>query len=157
MATTDLFTTFYTRDTAGNTIVNLQYNGAAGSDLSFTVFERDPATPFSSRTLSGSVSGSSLFSFGVTKGSTYFVTASAGGNKVHWLVDPNRRRVGVSKKRTAEESGAAAAAAPAPAAAPVIEVAPAPAAPAAAAEAAPPAPKKTKASAKKEKAADKAE
>jgi hypothetical protein len=156
MATTDLFTTFYTRDTAGNTIVNLQYNGAAGSDLSFTVFERDPATPFSSRTLSGSVSGSNLFSFSVTKGSTYFVTASAGGNKVHWLVDPNRRRVGVSKKRTAEEGGAAAAA-PAPAAAAVIEVAPAPAAPAAAAEAAPPAPKKTKASAKKEKAADKAE
>lgn len=153
MSTADLFTTFYTRDTAGNTIVNLQYNGAS-SDLSFAVFERDPATPFSSRTLGGSVSGSSLFSFGVTKGSTYFVTASAGDNKVHWLVDPNRRRVGASKKRVAEDGATATAttATPAPAAA-VIEVAPVVAA---AAEEKAPAAKKAK-GAKKEKAADKAE
>jgi hypothetical protein len=158
MASTDLFTTFYTRDAAGATVANLQYNGEA-SALSLQILEHDANSVFGSNALSASLAGTNLFGFVVTKGSVYTVIASitaanGSSSKVHWRVDPNRRRVGASKKRAAPEGEAAAA----PAAAAAIDVAPTPVpAAAAAADAAPAAAPAKKAKAPKKDKAEKTE
>lgn len=117
--TNTLFRTSFLRDGATGRCFAIVQGPDSITSLHWTVYERT-SDAFGNNTFSGQADGN-LFSFLITKGSTYFIVASYGGEQWHFLVDPNKRRLGASalKKRAAPE--AAASDAPAPAATPATE------------------------------------
>lgn len=105
-----LFKTSFLRDgSSGKSFAIVQANESV-STLEYTVYERSTDT-FSNALWSGSLSVQApTFSFVITKGSTYFIVATLNNDpalKVHFTVDPNKRRLGISKKRPAEAAEAA--------------------------------------------------
>lgn len=110
-----LFKTSFLRDgSSGKSFAIVQANESVNY-LEYTVYERSTDT-FGNSLWSGSLSVQSpTFSFIITKGSTYFIVATLNNDpalKVHFTVDPNKRRLGISKKRPVEDAAAAPAAAP---------------------------------------------
>lgn len=104
------FRTSFLRDGAsGKSFAIVQGNDSITS-LNYTVYERT-ADAFGNKQFGGVVDGN-IFSFLITKGSTYFIVASINDDEddsLHWVVDPNKRRLGVSgKKRVAADVPAAA-------------------------------------------------
>jgi len=104
--TNTLFRTSFLRDgTTGRCFAIVQGPDSISS-LQWTVYERT-SDAFGNNTFSGQADGN-LFSFLITKGSTYFIVASYGSEQWHFLVDPNKRRLNAStlKKRAAPEATA---------------------------------------------------
>lgn len=103
------FRTSFLRDGAsGKSFAIVQGNDSISS-LNYTVYERT-ADAFGNRHFSGTVD-SNIFSFLITKGSTYFIVANINEDEnesLHWVVDPNKRRLGVSGKKRAADAPAAA-------------------------------------------------
>lgn len=102
------FRTSFLRDGAsGKSFAIVQGNDSITS-LNYTVYERT-ADAFGNKQFSGTVDGN-IFSFLITKGSTYFIVArinECDDTSLHWVVDPNKRRLGVSGKKRSAESAAA--------------------------------------------------
>jgi hypothetical protein len=115
--TNTLFRTSFLRDGSTGRCFAIVQGPDSISSLQWTVYERT-SDAFGSNTFSGQADGN-LFSFLITKGSTYFIVASYGSEQWHFLVDPNKRRLNAStlKKRAAPEAAASDAAAPATSAA----------------------------------------
>jgi hypothetical protein len=109
-----LFKTSFLRDgSSGKSFAIVQANESVNY-LEYTVYERSTDT-FGNSLWSGSLSVQApTFSFIITKGSTYFIVATLNNDpalKVHFTVDPNKRRLGITKKRPVEDAAAAPAAA----------------------------------------------
>lgn len=105
-----LFKTSFLRDgSSGKSFAIVQANESV-TFLEYTVYERSTDT-FSNSLWNGSLSVQApTFSFVITKGSTYFIVATLNNDpalKVHFTVDPNKRRLGISKKRPAEAADVA--------------------------------------------------